>query len=140
MALRPELMRRPSGRLVRSTPVWYVGRGREWYVPSQPGTVNSINLDDQISLDGLNVQVGTSGAPLITDAGVAGMIIEDTIGGIVKATDIGFVERAFEAWNHPWGLAAEAGVAPAGAGGPGRRPDGRRLKEHHQPVQAARPW
>ena len=116
MALRPELMLRSSGRLGRSTPVWYVGRGREWYVPTQPGAVNRIDLDDQISIDGLNVQVGTSGAPLITDDGVAGMIIEDFIGGVVKATDIGFIERAFAAWTHPWGLQDDVGPSPAVSG------------------------
>ena len=104
LQLRPELMVRPQGRLQRSTPVWYVGRAGQWYVPSQAGTVNSIDLDDQIIIDGLNVQVGTSGAPLLEESGIAGMIVEDQIGGVARALGINFIERAFEVWNLPWGI------------------------------------
>lgn len=102
--LNPDLMIRPPADARRSDAVWYVGKAREWYVPSVPGRVNTVDLDDQIIVDGLNVQVGTSGAPLVSDKGIAGMIVEDSIGGALRATSIDFIQRAFSYWAHPWAI------------------------------------
>lgn len=115
MTLRPDLLMRTPGLPERSSPVWYVGRAGQWYVPSQAGTVNSVDLDQQIMVDGLNVQVGTSGAPLVAEDGIAGMIVADTIGGIPRAIGIDFIERAFAFWAHPWGLQAATAMGEAGA-------------------------
>ena len=105
--LKPEIMRRSQEVLpARGTRVWYVGRSGRWYVPSTPGTVNSVDLDERILVDDLNVQVGTSGAPLVAAEGIAGMIIADDAGGVSRAIGIGFIERAFEHWAHPWQLRA----------------------------------
>ena len=98
----------------RQTPVWFVGRGGTWYVPTNAGIVNSIGLDDSIAVDDLNVQVGTSGAPLIAQNGIVGMVVRDE-GGISYAVSIEFIAKAFNFWNHPWQLTA-LGKAPSGGG------------------------
>lgn len=90
----------------RSAHVWFVGRNAQWYVPAIHGAVNRIDLDDNIIVDGLNVLVGTSGAPLMTEHGIAGMIISDRPGETTQALSIDVIERAFRSWNHPWGLSA----------------------------------
>jgi hypothetical protein len=115
LQLQPAIMRRSRDALpARGTRVWYVGRSGQWYVPSTPGTVNSVDLDEQILIDGLNVQVGTSGAPLVAADGIAGMIVADDSGGVVRAIGVGFIERAFEHWAHPWQLRAADVPAPPG--------------------------
>lgn len=111
LELKPDLMVYAPGRVQRGAPAWFIGRAGDWYVPSQPGTINSVDLNEQILVDGLNIQVGTSGAPLITEEGVAGIIIEDA-GGVVRATSIGFIARAFDLWAHPWGMTQAQKNAP----------------------------
>lgn len=97
-----------SDQAERSMPVWYVGRSGDWYVPSSPGAINNIGLDKRIAVDDLNVQVGTSGAPLVGESGIMGIIVEES-GGIAYVLPIGFIESAFRFWNHPWQLAALSG-------------------------------
>jgi hypothetical protein len=57
--------------------------------------------------------VGTSGAPLVADDGIAGMIVADDAGGVSRALGIAFIERAFSHWAHPWQLREEDAVATA---------------------------
>jgi hypothetical protein len=112
--LDPDILRRSGQDLpTRGTPVWYIGRTGRWYVPSAPGTVNSVDLDERIWIDGLNVQVGTSGAPLVAADGIAGMIVADDAGGVSRALGIGFIERAFGHWAHPWQLRESDAVPTA---------------------------
>ena len=87
----------------RGTPVWFVGRSAEWYVPTVPGRINTFTLDAKYLIDNLPVRVGTSGAPLITDKGVIGMITADA-GESSQAVSIEVIGRAFEQWNLPWDL------------------------------------
>ncbi len=90
--------------------VWFVGRAGGWYVPSTPGTINAIGLDDKIAIDDLNVRVGTSGAPLIADSGIVGMVVSEE-SGITYAVSIEFIKKAFGYWNHPWQLTARPPTA-----------------------------
>jgi len=95
------------GGLERGTPVWFVGRSGKWYVPTRPGSINDIDRrSHRIMVDDLNVQVGTSGAPLIAESGVVGMIVADEAGGVSRATAIDAIESALREWNHPWQLVA----------------------------------
>ncbi|MBL26197.1 MAG: hypothetical protein CMM50_01410 [Rhodospirillaceae bacterium] len=135
LSLRPELLVRTPALPERSRPVWYVGRAGQWYVPSQAGTVNSVDLDQQIMVDGLNVQVGTSGAPLVAENGIAGMIVADTIGGIPRAIGIDFIQRAFAFWAHPWDL--HAATETVTAEGPPATPDDR--GDAGEPAETAAP-
>lgn len=104
VSLRPELMAYSPDRLERGSDVWFIGRAGDWYVPTRAGTVNSVDLQGQINIDGFNLQVGTSGAPLISEKGVAGVIIEDA-SGVARATPMSFVATAFDFWSHPWDMA-----------------------------------
>ena len=56
--------------------VGFIGRNGEWYIPRGRalGTINSIPRN-QIKVDITSVTVGTSGAPLITQSGIVGMIV-----------------------------------------------------------------
>jgi hypothetical protein len=90
-------------KIERGTPVWFVGRSAEWYVPTVPGRINTFTLDAKYLIDNLPVRVGTSGAPLVADQGVIGMITADA-GESSQAVSIEVIGRAFEQWNLPWGL------------------------------------
>jgi S1-C subfamily serine protease/tetratricopeptide (TPR) repeat protein len=90
--------------LQRGTPVWFIGREGRWYIPTQPGRLNSVTLDFRIRVDNLNVQVGTSGAPLLAEDGIIGMILIDEAAGVSRALAIGIIKRAFQLWDLPWDL------------------------------------
>jgi hypothetical protein len=90
-------------KVERSTPVWFVGRSAEWYVPTVPGHINTFTLEARYLIDNLPVRVGTSGAPLIADQGIIGMITADA-GESSQAVSIEVISRAFEQWNLPWDL------------------------------------
>ena len=106
---------------VRGQPVWYVGRDRTWYVPTISGRVNQLTLDSRILIDGLNLQVGTSGAPLISEKGIIGLLIDDSPGAYSKAVPIEIVRRAFQIWNLQWALTPADPLAVGGAPGPPAR-------------------
>lgn len=99
--------------------VSFVGRKRDWYVPMSPGAVNEV-LDDNIRVDNLNISVGSSGAILVSDDGVIGMILRDVAdsGGAV-AMPIWTIKSSFEKWRLPWQLIPsplppQMAVIPAG--------------------------
>jgi hypothetical protein len=91
----------------RGTHVWFVGRRDEWYVPAQTGTIASDRPSTQslIEIDGLSVSPGTSGAPLIADTGIVGMIQND-LADDARALTVDYIQRAFQDWNYPWDLRA----------------------------------
>ena len=89
----------------RGTDVWFIGRQGEWYVPTRPGAVNEVEPSGTIRVDGLPVRVGTSGAPLISQSGILGMIVKDT-GDFSEVTPLGLIRRAIEYWHYPWQLEA----------------------------------
>ena len=90
-------------RVTRDLPVWFVGLQRDWFVPSRPGTVNRVEPVGKIISEALNVRVGTSGAPLISDEGIIGMIVVDS-GAFAHATPIDLIQRAVQTWRYPWDL------------------------------------
>jgi hypothetical protein len=87
------------------TDVWFVGKLGEWYVPKRPGAVDEIEPTGAIRVDGLPVSVGTSGAPLISQEGILGMVVIDA-GAFSEATPLEVIRRAIKKWNYPWQLAA----------------------------------
>jgi len=89
----------------RGTAVVFVGKHGQWYVPAAPGVIGSEqpSNESQIEIDGLPVSPGTSGAPLIADSGIVGMIQQDSAED-TRAITIDFIQRAFANWNLPWGL------------------------------------
>jgi hypothetical protein len=105
-----------TSKEVRGTPVWYIGRKGEWFVPVRPGAIASPPSSSfGIEVDDLRVTPGTSGAPLVTDRGIVGMILSDSE-DVTTAISIEFIQRVFREWNHPWELTVGAG--PKASGGP----------------------
>jgi hypothetical protein len=91
----------------RGTDVWFIGKLGAWYVPTRPGAVNEVEPSGTLRVDGLPVSVGTSGAPLLSQDGILGMIVTDT-GAFSEATPLDVIRRAIEYWRYPWQL--EAGL------------------------------
>jgi hypothetical protein len=65
-------------------------------------------------LDNLPVRVGTSGAPLIADTGIIGMVTADASESS-EAVSIDIIARAFALWNLPWQLTPFQGDENLGA-------------------------
>ena len=101
-----------AGRAKRGTEIRFIGLERDWFVPMRPGVVNGLEPVGTIVGEGLNIKLGTSGAPLISDGGIVGMVVVDT-GAFARATPIDLIERAFKNWNYPWQLGA---APPPGQG------------------------
>jgi hypothetical protein len=93
--------------------MWFVGRAGLWDIPAQPGTMSKISTTKpEMQIEGLNIQVGTSGAPLIGEAGIVGMIIRDT-GSVAIATPIAAIKSAVAESNLPFELIdAHPTIAP----------------------------
>ena len=87
----------------RGDDVRFIGVQGQWLVPFKPGAVNSVDPSGTIRFEGLAIRTGTSGAPLVGDKGILGMIIVDNdVYGL--ATPIDIIERAFREWSYPWDL------------------------------------
>ena len=56
------------------------------------------------------VKPGTSGAPLVAQSGIVGMIISDSGSRIAKVLSITQIRAFFRQWEYPWSL--EMGPAP----------------------------
>jgi len=103
-------------RFKRGEPAWFIGREKEWFVPtdSKAGSINRSepDLHNNIELDISSVRPGTSGAPLITRAGVIGMITTDDVFS-ANAVAVGVIRKFVQNNRLPWSLApcaqAEAG-------------------------------
>ena len=65
------------GVATTNTDVAFIGREESWYVPTDRalGTIYS-QQNNRIEADIASVMVGTSGAPLIVESGIVGMIIQ----------------------------------------------------------------
>ena len=96
-----------NGGIKRGDEVVYIGRGGEWYIPAEPGRVNTPRtLEEEIVVDGLNVRVGTSGGPLVSADGVVGMIVSQESDGVVHALHIDYIARFMGHHSLPWDLEA----------------------------------
>lgn len=93
----------PQENVKRGIPVFFVGRLREWYIPADPGHINQV-VDHEIKIDNLPVQVGTSGAPLISETGIIGMITRDESADVSYALSIDIIKSTVENWDYPWDL------------------------------------
>jgi len=85
-------------------PVWFIGRSEDWFVPIAPGYVLEQPFLGKFSVEELEVEGGCSGAPLISEEGIVGMIIQDD-GVDVIALSIKELRHAVEVkWTYSWGL------------------------------------
>jgi TPR repeat protein len=107
----------------RDTALWFIGLQRDWFASSKSGVVTGREPTGTIIAEGLNVKVGSSGGPLISESGIVGMVVVDT-GAFVRATPISLIKSAIESWNYPWQLgpypsAPQPGPTPMPAPQPG---------------------
>jgi formylglycine-generating enzyme required for sulfatase activity len=99
-----------SMEIKRNHEVWFVGRKREWYVPvvKQPGfVIEAPDISGIMSIQISGIIPGTSGAPLFSEKGIAGLILSDSekenSEKITKAISIQTVKKFVESVNYPWG-------------------------------------
>ena len=100
-------LRAASGQwstLGRGAAVWFVGRSGTWYIPSRPGSLNDLDPEMGLVMEGLSVTVGTSGAPVLSRQGIVGLMTTDASGDLSRACPIGRVASLFEEWKLPWAL------------------------------------
>lgn len=60
--------------------VYFIGRNQSWYVPNYFGFISRIDAERRIVFEHLSVQQGCSGAPLVTNNGIIGIITEASPG------------------------------------------------------------
>lgn len=99
---------------VRGDRVWFIGRNQDWWWPtdSKAGEIEDAPLLGNLPVSIDSVLPGTSGAPMFTQEGIVGMIIEDSPEHVV-VLDIGIIRQIVaERWGSPWGLQQYQTSAP----------------------------
>lgn len=89
------------------TRVWSVGLDQRWEIPlrSTPGYIKGVDVTGaQLSIVNAVVRPGSSGAPLVSERGIVGMIQTNAAGTEVRALWIGVIRNAVEKWGATWGL------------------------------------
>src|SRR5436853_6509934 len=61
----------------------------------------------------MKVSRGSSGGPVVSGAGIIGMILTDSSDN-THALTIDFIKDAFADWNHPWNLEPSQSQTPGG--------------------------
>jgi len=94
----------------RGQTVSFIGRNGQWYVPVGPalGAINAVR-DDRIYADINSIQPGTSGAPLLNEDGIIGLIVEDEGNRAVAVSVERVQEVATEAGRYPYLFTLEGG-------------------------------
>jgi hypothetical protein len=95
-------------------PAFFVGRNAKWYIPTGPAicSINDLTPDNIIIIDSSpgSIQPGTSGAPLITKAGIIGLIYNDE-SGRAEAYSIKLVKGIIsKVWNYNFDLESNDAV------------------------------
>lgn len=83
--------------------VWTIDADRAWTVTSEPGSISKSD-PIQITTSGLKVLPGQSGAPLISNSGIIGMIYIDETHGHAQAYPLEVIKSQVEEWGKPWDL------------------------------------
>jgi hypothetical protein len=122
---RPEgLMWKANSLAVEKGPlsgrqVWFIGRpgvDDEWYVTFTPGIVSKgPNTNYELTVETNIVRPGMSGAPVLTETGIAGMIIRDKDAAIAIAIALDPIKEAFDQWQYPWDLNSSNTDSPSRA-------------------------
>ncbi len=87
------------------TEAWFIGKDQDWYAPAVPGAIDEIDSTNHIvSVTGVDIAPGTSGAPLITNQGIIGMIYSDRTAGELKARPVEQLHTIAEKHNIRWQL------------------------------------
>lgn len=96
-----------------NTRTWFVGRSGKWYVPtgSFAGSINDAGANNKIYIDIPSVLPGTSGAPLITEKGIVGLIYQDDL-NLTEALNIQLIKYYVQkVWLYPFQLESNDGSA-----------------------------
>ena len=94
----------------RGTAVWFIGRDQDWYSPVTPGHLLAVTFESKLQLEGMQVRVGSSGAPLVADSGIIGMLTSDE-GDTSYGLPIDKIRQAFEQWSFPFNLTSAVSTA-----------------------------
>lgn len=86
-----------------SDKIWTIDADRSWTVSSEAGTIYKSD-PAQITTSGLKVLPGHSGAPLISQSGIIGMIFSDETHGNAYAYPLEVIESRVAEWGKPWDL------------------------------------
>ena len=96
----------------RGAHVWFIGRNSNWFVPVDPGVINSEHPTDdwRVEIERLPVRPGSSGGPLVARTGIVAMVQrgnEDDSFGLT----IDFIKTKVQDWNYPWDLISARAAA-----------------------------
>jgi hypothetical protein len=107
---QPWLYASMSDEIQIDMPVSFVGKSTEWSIPERAGIISAKASNDQIADEGfdfvaqkLALDVGTSGAPLISKNGIVGMIVTHSIEG-TGIVSIEKIKDMAEESKINWGL------------------------------------
>jgi Trypsin-like peptidase domain len=89
----------------RSTPVWFIGRDGEWFVPVLSGAIDSErpNADSWLEAEVPGLRPGSSGGPLVSRTGIVGMVDAGSADE-ARVLDIEYIKNAVQDWGYPWAL------------------------------------
>lgn len=90
-------------RVSRGTAVWFVGLDKDWHVPTEPGHVVDVETRKTL-VDGISVEPGSSGGPLIAESGMVGLLVVDQTGTTATAVRLDVIRGLTENWGLPWNL------------------------------------
>jgi uncharacterized protein (TIGR02145 family) len=101
------------GDIQVDAPVGFVGRNGEWYFPKGPalGIVNDLDIPlNLIKVDINSISQGSSGAPLISEGGIVGMVLR-TDGITAEAVDLNGLRRTLSEYNYFFSLSGASGTS-----------------------------
>ena len=92
----------------RSTPVWFIGRDGEWFVPALSGAIDSDrpNADSWLEAEVPGLRPGSSGGPLVSRTGIVGMVDAGSADE-ARVLAIEYIKNAVQDWGYPWALTTE---------------------------------
>ncbi|MCW3476549.1 hypothetical protein, partial [Limobrevibacterium gyesilva] len=135
------LVAKPTTALFRPVPVadtqlllpgtlaWQDGRPGQWEPPAAPGRYAVRDAAGWLTFDGLDASPGAAGAAILTEKGVAGMLVGPAPSNgaprgqgrpdstTVRVLPIELIAAKVQAWGFRWDLPAADGAAPSSAPG-----------------------
>lgn len=108
---RREAMGRPANLVPGVSKLWYVGRWELWEIPPRPGFVN--RLEGKHMVLEMRVARGSSGAPLIADDGIVGLVLAERNMERGLAVRLDTVQNLLVGWSYPWDMKPDPKLEPA---------------------------
>ncbi|MCP4568806.1 MAG: trypsin-like peptidase domain-containing protein [FCB group bacterium] len=90
--------------LKRDQEVWFIGKYGRLHLSANPGRINAVMYYNTIiTIEGFEIAPGTSGAPIICEDGIIGMIVRHT-GTDVEGITIPLIKDIVIKSDRPWNL------------------------------------